>query len=107
MNRAERLGLALALMSASIVLTLLLAWAVARDARVIGLTENARLCWILAAFFFGLVAYITYRLARPKVTLVTCVNCGLRRRPDMEKCHHCGSGWHVPEITPPDWRVVD
>jgi hypothetical protein len=25
----------------------------------------------------------------------------------MDKCHRCGSPWHVPELTPPAWRVVD
>jgi uncharacterized OB-fold protein len=56
---------------------------------------------------FGLSGYITYRLTRPRETLVTCANCGKLRRPDMNKCHRCGSKWHVPELTPPTWRVLD
>jgi uncharacterized OB-fold protein len=39
--------------------------------------------------------------------LVTCANCGRMRRPDMEKCHRCGSKWYVPELIPPTWRVLD
>ena len=25
----------------------------------------------------------------------------------MEKCHHCGSAWEVPELLAPAWRVFD
>ena len=62
---------------------------------------------LLGTFALGLPGYLTYRLTRPKITLVTCRNCGLGRRPDREKCHHCGSLWHVPELIPPAWRVVE
>jgi ribosomal protein L37E len=39
-------------------------------------------------------------------TEITCANCGVGRRPDLEKCHHCGSPWVVPELVPPAWRVI-
>ena len=71
-----------------------------------GLSKQERTLWTLGAFALGLPAYITYRLTRPKVTLVTCANCGKSRRPDMDKCHRCGSPWVVPELTPPAWRVL-
>ena len=89
----------------ALILVLLLAWRVDRDGGRLGLSKNARTAWVAGTVIFGLPAYITYRLTGPKATLVTCVNCGLGRRPDMDKCHHCGSPWVVPELTPPAWRV--
>jgi hypothetical protein len=95
------------LMLPGLLLAGILAWRVNRDSAEIGLSPNARRFWLIATLAFGLVGYITYKLTRPSITLVTCANCGNPRRPDMEKCHRCGSGWHVPEITPPHWRVLD
>jgi hypothetical protein len=77
------------------------------DCTRIGISRQERLLWIIATLLFGLPAYLTYRLTRPRTTLVTCDNCGRRRRPDMDKCHRCGSPWDVPELTPPVWRVLD
>lgn len=105
-NFAERLFSALGLMLPSIVLAIGLAGRVGKNAAVVGLSRNARRYWVAGAIAFGLAGYITYRLSRPKVTLVTCANCGHPRRPDMDKCHRCGSPWHVPELTPPAWRVL-
>ncbi len=102
-----RFAFAVLLILPSLILSIFLAWRVEKDAILFGLSENARLCWMIGTIAFGLVAYITYRLTRPKETLVTCVNCGRLRRPDMDRCHRCGSKWHVPELTPPAWRVVD
>ena len=98
---------ALLLISPSIILAGFLARRVTKDAAAVGLSKNAKLPWIIATIAFGLSAYITYRLTRPKMTLVTCANCGRLRRPDMDKCHCCGSKWFVPELTPPAWRVLD
>ncbi len=106
-NFAERFMSALWLILPSIILAIWLAWRVNKDAVVVGLSENARRYWIIGTIAFGLAAYITYRLTRPKITLVTCQNCGKPRRPDMAKCHRCKSDWHVPELIPPTWRVVD
>ena len=106
-NAATKLSFALLLMLPSIILAILLAWRVSKDSAVVGLSENTRLCWTIGTISFGLPAYITYRLTRPKETLVTCASCGKLRRPDMDRCHRCGSKWHVPELTPPAWRVVD
>ena len=97
----------LLLMLPGIVFAGLLGWRVERDAKTIGLSRNARQLWLAGTLFFGLPAYITYRLIRPKITFVTCVNCGKPRRTDTGNCHQCGSKWDVPELTPPAWRVVD
>lgn len=102
----ERFFAAMAFMVPALVLVLLLAWRVARDGEKMGLSKNAQTAWITGTVLFGLPAYITYRLTRPKVTLVTCTNCGRSRRPDMDQCHRCGSPWTVPELTPPAWRVL-
>jgi hypothetical protein len=107
----ENIGLrfyaALLIILPSIILAILLAWRVSKDATTVGLSENVKLYWLIGTLAFGLSAYITYRLTRPKITLVTCANCGNLRRPDMDMCHRCGSKWRVPELTPPAWRVVD
>ncbi len=106
-NFAERFFSALWFISPSIILAIFLAWRLDKDAKIIGLTKRAKLSWIIGTIAFGLTAYITYRLTKPKITLVTCQNCGKPRRPDMEKCHRCKSHWYVPELTPPAWRVVE
>lgn len=98
---------ALLIILPSIILGVLLAWRIRKDASVVGLSQRAKLGWTIGTICFGLSAYITYRLTRTKITLVTCVNCGRPRRPDMENCHRCGSKWLVPELTPPAWRVID
>lgn len=98
---------ALFLMTPGILLALWLAARIVRDATILGLSRNVRRLWIIATVAFGLAGYITYRLTRPKVTLVTCANCGELRRPDMDKCHRCGSKWDVQELIPPAWRVLD
>ena len=106
-NIAERFMTGLWWISPSIILAILLAWRVCKDAAAVGLSENAKLSWLIGTIAFGLTAYITYRLTRPKITLVTCSNCGKLRRPDMDRCHRCGGKWHIPELTPPTWRVLD
>ena len=97
----------LLLMLPGILFAGLLGWRIARDAAIIGLSNNAKRLWLAGTLVFGLAGYITYRLTRPKVTLITCANCGKTRRPDMDKCHRCGSKWDVPELIPPAWRVLN
>lgn len=106
-NFVERFFGALGWIFPSIIFSILLATRVSKNAVVVGLSENARLYWVIGTLGFGLAAYITYRLTRPGITLVTCQNCGKMRRPDMERCHRCKSEWLVPELTPPTWRVLD
>ncbi|MCP4261098.1 MAG: hypothetical protein GY774_26875 [Planctomycetes bacterium] len=106
-NFMLKLLFALWLMLPSIIFSIWLAVRVSKNAVVVGLSDNARLYWILGTLAFGFTAYITYRLTRPKITLVTCQNCGKMRRPDMDRCHRCKSDWFVPELTPPAWRVLD
>ena len=106
-NCAERFTSALWWMTPSIILSIWLARRIGKNAAIEGLSRKTRRRWIIGTVAFGLPAYITYRLTRPKITLVTCANCGKPRRPDMEKCHRCNSPWHVPELTPPAWRVIE
>jgi len=106
-NIAARFLYALLLMSPSIVLAILLALRVSKDAAIVGLSRKTRRWWLFGTITFGLVGYITYRLTRPKITLVTCANCGKPRRPDTDICHRCGSKWDVPELIPPAWRVLN
>lgn len=106
-NAVVRFIYAILLMLPSILLSIFLAERIGKDAIVVGLSKNERLLWIVGTFAFGLAAYITYRLTRPKITLVTCQNCGKPRRPDMDKCHRCKSKWHIPELIPPTWRILN
>ena len=103
----ERALFALTLMIPAILLALLLVSRILRDATRLGLPKSARRFWIIATIAFGPAGYITYWLTRPRVMPVTCANCGKLRRPDMDLCHRCGSEWVVPELTPPEWRVLD
>jgi len=97
---------AMIIISPSIVLGLLLGFAVYKDATVTGFSKRAKRYWLFGTILFGLSAYIAYRLTKPKETLVTCQNCGKMRRPDMDRCHRCGSRWFVPELTAPIWRII-
>ncbi len=99
--------LSLVIISPSILLAIFLAWRLRIDAAVVGISSRAKLWWTIGTICFGLVAFITYQLTRPNITQVTCENCGKLRRPDMYNCHRCGSKWHIPELVPPTWRVVD
>jgi hypothetical protein len=91
----------------SIILALFLGYCVRKSAQTAGLSPTARTLWMVATIAFGVPAYITYRLCGAPGALVTCKNCGLLRRPEMDACHCCGSPWNVPELTPPSWRVID
>lgn len=91
----------------SLILGIGLARLVRKDATVIGLSKRAKRYWTIGTILFGISAYITYRLTRPKETLVTCQNCGKLRRPDMLACHNCGGKWQITELTAPAWRVID
>lgn len=103
----ERQITALLLMGPSLILSVWLAWRIRKDAKLTGLSNTAKKWWVIGTIAFGLPAYITYRLTRHKEVLVTCQNCGNLRRPDMETCHHCGSKWDMPDLTPPNWRICD
>ncbi len=105
--RITRFAYSLFFMLPAIGLGVFLAWRISQDAVRLGLSKQESTLWILGAFALGLPAYITYRLTRPNVALVTCRNCGLGRRADLEKCQRCGSAWDVPELTPPAWRVLN
>jgi hypothetical protein len=106
LGRVNRFAASLPFMLPAIGLGVFLAWRVSRDGARMGLSKQASTLWILGIFALGLPAYVTYRLTRPKVALVTCHNCGLGRRADFEKCQRCGAPWVVPELIPPTWRVI-
>jgi hypothetical protein len=106
-NFAERFLSAVWWIFPSIIFSIWLSTRITKDAIVVGLSKDVGLYWIIGTLGFGLVAYITYRLTRPKITLVTCQNCGRMRRPDMDRCHRCKSEWLVPELAPPAWRVLE
>jgi len=76
------------------------------DGAGIGLSRRAKWLWAVGTFAFGLPAYITYRLTRPRVVLTLCTDCGHGRRVDRETCHHCGSGWGGAVLASPAWRVT-
>lgn len=103
--RITRFAYSLFFMLPAILLGVFLAWRISQDAVRLGLSKRESRLWALGAFALGLPAYITYCLTRPQVAQVTCRNCGLGRRADLEKCQRCGSGWDVPELTAPAWRV--
>jgi hypothetical protein len=97
----------LLLIAPSIILSVLLAWSVKRDALTKGLCKKERLCWIAGVLCFGLAGYISYRLCCKQAGLINCRNCGMSRRVDMDVCHRCGGSWLVPELEDPGWRVRD
>jgi hypothetical protein len=98
---------ALLIILPSIILGLFLGWRVHKDGTITGFSKRSKLYWLIGTVVFGLAAYISYRLTRPRETLVSCPNCGRLRRPDMDKCHRCGSGWVVAEMVAPNWRVIN
>jgi len=97
---------ALLLLMPGVVLGGLLSGLVSRDAERLGMPARARRLWMAATVLFGLPAYVTFEITRPRIARVTCQNCGRDRRVDGEKCHHCGSPWLVPDLIPPAWRVI-
>ncbi len=103
----EHLTLLFVVMLPTYALIAILVFKINREARAVGLSSESRRLWIWAAVLFGLTAYITWRLTRPTIVQVTCQNCGKLRRPDFDACQHCKSPWHVPDLTPPAWRVFD
>ncbi|MCK4628204.1 MAG: zinc ribbon domain-containing protein, partial [Sedimentisphaerales bacterium] len=106
-SRILRFFAALFFISPSILLSVFLSWRVTRNAAAVGLSRPARQYWRIGVICLSLPAYITYRLTCPKIRMVTCPNCGNLRRPDMQICHYCNSPWHIPELAPPTWRVLD
>ncbi len=88
------------------ILSIVLVYKVNKDARTVGLADKTRQFWLIAMLAFGLPAYITYRLTRPRIALVTCQACGRLRRPDHKTCHRCNSPWRRLDLQAPTWRVL-
>jgi len=103
---ADRVAMAVFLGVLSLLMAIFLAWLINRDAARLGIPRSTRNAWTWTTLAFGLVAYITYHLTRPKLSLVTCANCGRLRRVDQGQCHLCDATWDVPELEAPAWRVV-
>jgi hypothetical protein len=86
---------------------LLLAIAVSRDVKGLGMPGKTQKAWLFACMGFGWIAAITYLLTRPRFQFVTCAGCGRTRRTDQALCLHCEAGWQMCELQTPVWRVVD
>lgn len=102
----SRIVIGFLFMAPSFILSLLLARAVGKSAQRFGFSDRTRQLWMIATVTLGLPAYITYRLTRPQIALVTCQACGQGRRPDQQTCHRCNSPWNRPDLTAPTWRVL-
>jgi len=98
---------AMVMLFPAIFLGIFLAWRADRDARMLSVSKKIRNAWMVIMVLFGLPAWITCRLTRPGIWMVSCANCGKMRRPDWQTCQHCNNGWEVAELQPPQWRVFD
>lgn len=67
-----------------------------RNAKQLGVEKESCCTWFIVVLFLGLPAFLTWLCLRPRVTMITCNNCGLPRRPDTEKCHHCCAKLELP-----------
>jgi uncharacterized protein len=47
--------------------------------------------WLVLIFFFPLVGFIVYMIARPKGDLVPCPNCKQQKLSVLMKCPHCAA----------------
>lgn len=104
---SDRLIKAAFLFAPPVLLAVVLAWRVRKDALGTGLGSRAAQRWFVGTLLLGLVGWLTYRLVRPRVALVTCPNCGRSRRPDLATCHHCRAPWPETDAATPLWRVMN
>lgn len=93
--------------SPSLIIGLLCARAISKNASRTGLSKSAGWFWRITAVLFGIPALITYHITRPSYNMVTCVNCGRLRRADMDHCHNCSVPWPEAEKPIPDWQVIE
>lgn len=85
---------------------LLLGIAAMQDAKRQGIASQTATRWCYICIPFGLIAFFTYMIWRPRIRRVTCTNCGNARRPDQEHCHHCDIDWDMPDLQVPAWKVL-
>ena len=100
-----RLGSTLALLSPSLLLGAVLGWLAKREAAALGYAPKARQAWAGAILLLGIPGYLTWRLTRPRVSRVTCDNCGQLRRTDFARCQFCQAEWR--QRPAPGWRISD
>ena len=86
---------------------LLLAIAVIRDLKRLGMSNRAQKAWLFACMGFGWIAAIAYLMTRPRAHFVTCTGCGRTRRTDHAVCLHCEADWDMCALQVPGWRVKD
>lgn len=98
---------ALMLMMPSILLALFLGRCIWIQSRLLGSAQKNRIIWFWATVAFGIPAFITFKLTRPKETPVTCFQCGKLRRPADPQCHWCNADWDTTAQSPPAWRILD
>ncbi len=70
-----------------------------------GLSKSERQYWMYFILLFGVMAFVAYMIARPKIVQVTCANCGKLRRPDQERCHSCRASWEMPQLAKAGWSI--
>ena len=75
------------------------------NSRKYGLTKFESRYWLYLIALFGIMGYIAYFIARPKITKVTCSNCGKLRRPDQDRCHFCRADWDIPQLEKVNWQI--
>lgn len=102
-----RLGLAARAILPSLVLGFVIGSVLNKEAKRLGESKGVGRLWFVLGFLFGVPAWITFAVARPRVAMVTCGNCGGLRRPDRDRCHVCKAGWDLERLAAPSWRVKD
>jgi hypothetical protein len=73
---------------AILLLRLIIAVWVVRDAQVRGTSAGA---WLLIVLIFDLLGLLAYLIARPQGKLVPCPNCGRKKPIRDQVCPHCGA----------------
>lgn len=78
-----------------------------RKSLSLGGSSRAARGWFALGILFGVPAWITFHLVRPREKEVTCLNCGSLRRPDQMTCHVCRAGWDFKGLESPDWCLIE
>ena len=103
----RRYGFALLAILPSLVLGVVIGWALRRKALRLGESAGTGRLWFGLGLLFGIPAWITFAVVRSREAMVTCGNCGSLRRPDAAVCHACRARWDLSHLEAPAWRVVE